>query len=56
MTEMLCLLLASLGGELMGSRIEVHGITSRPELNGKTGVATDFHLLGGRDGDPNMWR
>ena len=28
----------------MGERVEIHG-TSRADLNGKRGVATDFHLV-----------
>ena len=31
---------------LMDKRVEIHG-TSRADMNGKCGVATDFHLVGG---------
>ena len=30
----------------MGKRVEIHG-TGRADLNGKRGVATDFHPMGG---------
>ena len=30
----------------MDKRVEIHG-TSRADMNGKCGVATDFHLAGG---------
>ena len=40
----------------MDKRVEVHG-SSRAELNGKCGVATDFHPYGGTvKGDPATWR
>ena len=32
----------------MDKRVEVHG-TSRADMNGKCGVATDFHPMGGFD-------
>ena len=31
----------------MDKRVEIHG-TSRADLNGKCGVATDFHPMGGQ--------
>ena len=31
---------------LMDKRVEIHG-TSRADMNGKRGVATDFHPIGG---------
>ena len=31
----------------MDQRVEIHG-TSRTDMNGKCGVATDFHPMGGR--------
>jgi len=40
---------------LMDKRVEVHG-TSRADMNGKRGVATDFHPMGGPDGDRTTWR
>ena len=39
----------------MGKRVEIHG-TTRADLNGKRGVATDFHIMGGPDGDRTTWR
>ena len=30
----------------MDQRVEIHG-TSRTDMNGKCGVATDFHIMGG---------
>ena len=39
----------------MGQRVEVYG-TSRHDLNGKHGVATDFHPVGGPQGDRTTWR
>ena len=39
----------------MDKRVEIHG-TSRADMNGKRGVATDFHPMGGRSGDPTTWR
>jgi len=39
----------------MGKRVELHG-TSRADMNGKRGVATDFHPMGGPIGDPTTWR
>ena len=38
----------------MDKRVEIHG-TSRADINGKRGVAVDFHLMGGPD-DPTTWR
>ena len=32
----------------MDQRVEIHG-TSRTDMNGKCGVATDFHPMGGLD-------
>ena len=32
----------------MDQRVEIHG-TSRTDMNGKCGVATDFHIMGGLD-------
>ena len=32
----------------MDKRVEIHG-TSRADMNGKLGVATDFHPMGGPD-------
>jgi len=40
---------------LMDKRVELHG-TSRADMNGKRGVATDFHPMGGPIGDPTTWR
>ena len=39
----------------MDKRVEIHG-TSRADLNGKRGVATDFHIMGGPKGDRATWR
>ena len=39
----------------MDKRVEIHG-TSRVDMNGKRGVATDFHPMGGPDGDHTTWR
>ena len=36
----------------MGKRVEIHG-TSRANLNGKCGIATDFHAVGI---DDTTWR
>ena len=38
----------------MEKRVEIHG-TSRADMNGKRGVAIDFHPMGGPD-DPATWR
>ena len=38
----------------MDKRVEIHG-TSRTDMNGKRGVAIDFHPMGGPD-DPTTWR
>ena len=38
----------------MDKRVEIHG-TSRADMNGKRGVATDFHPVGGPD-SPSTWR
>ena len=40
---------------LMDKRVEIHG-TSRADINGKRGVATDFHPMGGPQGDRSTWR
>ena len=37
----------------MNKRVKVHG-TSRADMNGKRGVATDFHLVDADD--PTTWR
>ena len=37
----------------MDKRVEIHG-TSRADMNGKRGVATDFHCY--VDGDSEKWR
>ena len=39
----------------MGKRVEIHGAT-RADMNGKRGVATDFHPMGGPGGDHTTWR
>ena len=38
----------------MDKRVEIHG-TSRADMNGKRGVATDFHPVGGIK-SPSTWR
>ena len=38
----------------MDKRVEIHG-TSRADINGKRGVANDFHPMGGPN-DPTTWR
>ena len=38
----------------MDKRVELHG-TSRADMNGKRGVATDFHPMGGFDADRATW-
>ena len=38
----------------MDKRVEIHG-TSRADMNGKRGLATDFHPVGGPD-SPSTWR
>ena len=38
----------------MDKRVEIHG-ASRADMNGKRGVATDFHLMGGPS-NPTTWR
>ena len=38
----------------MDKRVEIHG-TSRADMNGKRGVATDFHPMGG-ERSPTTWR
>ena len=43
------------GAPLMDQRVEIHG-TSRADMNGKCGVATDFHPMGGPSGDRTTWR
>ena len=35
--------------------MEIHS-TSRADINGKRGVAADFHPMGGPDGDRSTWR
>ena len=40
----------------MDKRVEIHG-TSRADVNGKRGVAVDFHPMGGvEEGDRSTWR
>ena len=39
----------------MDKRVEIHG-TTRADMNGKRGVATDFHPMGGPSGDRTTWR
>ena len=39
----------------MDKRVEIHG-TSRADMNGKRGVATDFHPMGGQNSDRTTWR
>jgi len=39
---------------LMDKRVEIHD-TSRADMKGKSGVATDFHPMGGRN-KPTTWR
>ena len=39
----------------MDKRVEIHG-TSRADMNGKRGVATDFNPMGGQNGDRTTWR
>ena len=39
----------------MDKRVEIHG-TIHADMNGKRGVATDFHPMGGPSGDPTTWR
>ena len=39
----------------MDKRVEIHG-TTRADLNGKRGVAVDFHPMGGPQGDQSTWR
>ena len=38
----------------MNKRVEIHG-TTRADMNGKRGAATDFHPTGG-PGDQTTWR
>ena len=38
----------------MDKRVEIHGAI-RADMNGKRGVATDFHPTGGPS-DPTTWR
>ena len=38
----------------MDKRVEIHG-TSRADMNGTRGVATDFHPVGGPT-SPSTWR
>ena len=39
----------------MDKRVEIHG-TGRADMNGKRGIATDFHPMGGSGGDRTAWR
>ena len=39
----------------MDKRVELHD-TSRADMNGKRGVATDFHPMGGQPHEPTTWR
>ena len=39
----------------MDKRVEIHG-TSRADMNGKCGVATDFHPVGWPGSDETKWR
>ena len=39
----------------MDKRVELHG-TTRADMNGKRGVATDFHPMGVATGDRTTWR
>ena len=39
----------------MDKRVELHG-TTRADMNGKRGAATDFHPMGGATGDRTTWR
>ena len=39
----------------MDKRVELHG-TTRADMNGKRGVATDFHIMGGATGHRTTWR
>ena len=39
----------------MDKRVQIHG-TSRVDMNGRRGTATDFHPMGGPDGDRTTWR
>ena len=39
----------------MDKRVEIHG-TTREDMNGKRGVATDFHIMSGATGDRTTWR
>ena len=39
----------------MDKRVEIHG-TTRADINGKRGIATDFHPMGGLQGDRSTWR
>ena len=38
----------------MDQRVEIHG-TSRTDMNGKCGVATDFHPMGGNDSSQDRY-
>ena len=40
---------------LMDKRVVICG-TSRADMNGMSGVATDFHPMGGPKGDRTTWR
>ena len=39
----------------MDKRVEIHG-TTRADMNGKRGVATDFHSIGETGGAHTTWR
>ena len=39
----------------MDKRVEIHG-TTRTDINGKRGVAIDFHPMGLAQGDRSTWR
>ena len=39
----------------MDKRVVICG-TSRADMNGMSGVATDFHPMGGPEGDRTTWR
>ena len=42
-------------GPLMDKRVEIHG-TTRADMNGKRGIATDFHSIGETGGAHTTWR
>ena len=39
----------------MDKRVQIRG-TTRQDMNGKRGLATDFHPAGGPNGDRTKWR